>query len=396
MRGRLPFIIGLLLSFALIRAAAGVEDRSASDIRFLRVLAPENRMKDWPLGGGKYLPIDADEFERLVAAMKPQGSKIPPAPSAAITSAQYAAKLMGERLIGRATLDVTLAGPSRLMPLAPCNVAFRSAVWDSRASSLLSEEGAGMRADEGSGFRGQGSEAPNLQISNSPNQGDKAPLRKSRDAGVFPPDGPRPDPFAEKEETTENALPLLAAERPLWDKHAAIGSGSDGRLGVFVERSSRLSLQWSLAGRRDASDVLAFAFEIPAAASNQLFLELPNALMPKVDRGLILGSEAVGEHSRRWRIELGGNDHLRLQVVSAGDPHPRRQLALLRESRTYDCSLRGLEVSAQWKLQVYNEPLDRISVLLDPELQLLSARLGDVAIPWSAAATAGGGTAASR
>ena len=110
MRGRLPFIIGLLLSFALIRAAAGVEDRSASDIRFLCVLAPENRMKDWPLGGGKYLPIDADEFERLVAAMKPQGSKIPPAPSAAITSAQYAAKLMGERLIGRATLDVTLAG----------------------------------------------------------------------------------------------------------------------------------------------------------------------------------------------------------------------------------------------------------------------------------------------
>ena len=57
MRGRLSLTVGLLMSLALVRAAAGGEDRSATDIRFLRVLAPEDRMKDWPLGGEKYLPI---------------------------------------------------------------------------------------------------------------------------------------------------------------------------------------------------------------------------------------------------------------------------------------------------------------------------------------------------
>lgn len=41
MIGRLALIIGLLLSLAPIRAAAGGEERSAADIRFLRVLAPK-------------------------------------------------------------------------------------------------------------------------------------------------------------------------------------------------------------------------------------------------------------------------------------------------------------------------------------------------------------------
>ncbi len=367
------------MSLVLVRAAAGGEDRSASNIRFLRVLAPEDRMKDWPLGGEKYLPIGSEEFERLVAAMKPRDSKAPPTPSAAIIAARYEAKLVGQRLIGRATLDVTLAGAApRLMPLAPCNFAIQKAAWDSVVSPLSLGEGPGVRAEEGSGFRVQGSDAPNLQIAKSPNQ----------------------DARGTEEIVGKTSSVLRGSSRqsppspssPLSDSRAALGSGSDGRLGVFVDRSGRLVLDWSLVGHRDSSDVLSFSFEIPAAASNQLIVELPDALEPTIDRGLLLGSEAVDEQSRRWRIELGGNSHLRLQVAAAGNARPRRQLALLRESRTYDCSTRGLEVSAQWKLQVYNEPLDRATVLVDPELQLVSARLGGVAIPWSAVPAADGGT----
>ena len=79
-----------------------------------------------------FSPVNTDEFERLVAAMKPQGSKTPPTPSAAIVAARYEAKLVGERLTGRATLDVTLAGTaSGLLPLAPCNVAIGKASWES-------------------------------------------------------------------------------------------------------------------------------------------------------------------------------------------------------------------------------------------------------------------------
>ena len=93
---------------------------------------------------------------------------------------------------------------------------------------------------------------------------------------------------------------------------------------------------------------------------------------------------------RRWQIELGGSHRFRLRILPAGAAGHRPQLALLRESRTYDFSLRGVEVSAQWRLQVHNEPLQQVTVLLDPGLQLVSARCGDTSMPWSAAPPAGG------
>ncbi len=170
----------------------------------------------------------------------------------------------------------------------------------------------------------------------------------------------------------------------------ALGAGGDGKLQAVVDRSGRLGFEWSLAPRRDLDGAVSFSFELPPAAAGELLLELPKRFVPAIDRGMILGSEPAGAGVNRWRIELGGQNRFRLHLASAGAPR-RRQLALLRESRTYDCSLRGVEVSAQWKLEVHNEPLERIVVLLDPELQLVSARYGDSPIPWSAAPAAAGG-----
>ena len=151
-----------------------------------------------------------------------------------------------------------------------------------------------------------------------------------------------------------------------------------------------MGFEWSLALRRDLDGGVSFSFELPPTAAAELLLELPKRFVPAIDRGLILGGEPAGAGVNRWRIELGGQNRFRLHLASAGVPH-RRQLVLLRESRTYDCSLRGVEVAAQWKLEIHNEPLERIVVLLDPELQLVSARYGDSPILWSAGPAAAGG-----
>ena len=52
----------------------GKQGTGSEVIRFRRILAPEDRIKDWPLGDGKYLPVDAAEFERLVADLQPPGA----------------------------------------------------------------------------------------------------------------------------------------------------------------------------------------------------------------------------------------------------------------------------------------------------------------------------------
>ena len=49
---------------------------------------------------------------------------------------------------------------------------------------------------------------------------------------------------------------------------------------------------------------------------------------------------------------------------------------------TYEFTKRGVTFRVL-RLDVHNEPLQRIFLRLDPGLQLLAARYGDVDIPWS-------------
>ena len=130
----------MLLAWLLSAAAASVRPGRAKTgpaagvIRFRRVLAPEDRIKDWPLGDGKYLPVDAAEFERLVAAVQSRGAGAPVAPAAAIISARYEAKLVGDHLVGQASAEVILAGPApAMLPFEPCNLALGKIAWDTAA-----------------------------------------------------------------------------------------------------------------------------------------------------------------------------------------------------------------------------------------------------------------------
>ena len=87
-------------------------------------------MKDWPLGDGRYLPMDAAEFQRLVEAANARRSPARTAPPAVVAAARYEAKWLGERLVGKAALEVILAGPApAVLPLEPCNLAVGKASW---------------------------------------------------------------------------------------------------------------------------------------------------------------------------------------------------------------------------------------------------------------------------
>ena len=246
---------------------------------------------------------------------------------------------MDDHLIGQASADVVLAGlgPATL-PLEPCNLALGKIAWDP-AEILPSPVWAAVVLPHPEGVAVQ-----------------------------LPPQRRPPKPSA----------PVL------------LGLGADGKLQAIVDRSGRLRFDWSLAGHHDAADILGFLFEIPRAPANELSLELPEGFTPGVRRGVVVGSEPAGQQMRRWHIELGGNHRFLVRILPAGSSGRRPQLALLRQSTTYDFSLRGLEVSAHWRLQVHNQPLHQVTVLLDPGLQLVSARYGDASLPWSAAPLADG------
>jgi len=292
----------VVLLTALVSLARAEENSAPEAIRYQRIAAPADRVKDWPVGEGKYLPMDSAEFERL-SAPAPNGAAAPP--PAAIVSARYEAVLTDDHLTGRATAEVRSSGATRAsLAMDPCNLAFGQAVW---------------------------------------------------------------------------------SDRPASDNQALLGLAASGALELAVERPGRLQFDWSLGGQRDSAGVLGFWFELPPAAANEMIVDLPDHFSPAINDGVVLGFQPAAKGMRRWSIVLGGCRQFRLRVLPAGMAKRRPQLALLRESRTYDLTLRGVEVSTQWRLQVHNAPLRQIVVLLDPGLKLISARCGDNDLSWSVA-----------
>ncbi len=164
---------------------------------------------------------------------------------------------------------------------------------------------------------------------------------------------------------------------------AVLGSDDDGKLRMLVERPGTAAAAWSLLGRHDAGPRAVFSFALPPCPVNQLTLDLPLGLVPAVDHGIVLGSQPAGEELRRWEIVLGGHNRFHLRIAPADAAGEPRRLALAGLSMVYDLSRRGVEVSAQLKLEAHEEPLRQVTLLMDPQLQLVTALRGDAAAPWS-------------
>ncbi len=136
-------------------------------------------------------------------------------------------------------------------------------------------------------------------------------------------------------------------------------------------------------GQRSAAGSVSFVLDLPACVCTRLTCDLPKGMTAAADHGV--STEVLGAPAgfRRWQLELGGQTRIRFRALAEGAANERRQLTLLRESLTYEFTKRGIDVSALLRLDVHNEPLQRIYVRLDPGLKLLAARYGDVDVPWS-------------
>lgn len=187
---------------------------------------------------------------------------------------------------------------------------------------------------------------------------------------------------------------------------AVFAMGEDGKLGIRAARPGQLQLKWSLRGRANPTHVgrpfqavsnslerpsygsIEFLLDLPVCPANHLVLLLPKQLAPQVERAVVLREGSAGEGADQWRIELGGRGRCRLRVVPRGDLYAASKLNTLQEALTYEFSLLGLELSAQWTLDVPSAPLRQLAVDLDPSLQLVAAHFGGESIPWSVMAAA--------
>jgi len=178
----------------------------------------------------------------------------------------------------------------------------------------------------------------------------------------------------------------LAVANPLWQSTepmpAVMGLGADGTLGVRVEQSASLAFDWTFRGHRNGTPVTEFPLEFPACPSTRLVLDLPDDLVPEVDGALVSPIGDAVEGRRQWRIEVGGHHRFLLRIAPVESPSPAQSRVSVRQSTRYHLKKEGLEVQTRLELDVAGDPLSRLTVRLDPGLQLVDVRLGETIVPW--------------
>jgi len=304
-----PLLLGTLILGANLGSLGTAEDR-APRLRFIRVFVPADHPEQWK-GNVPLLPIEGEEFERLVKAARaaPEGAE--PSNAVHLVRARYEAALDGQDVLaGVAHFEIaTPHSEAALVTLAPCGLALDHARW-------------------------QG-DAPN---------GDNASLA------------------------------------------ASLGISPAGKLAVLVDKPGILTAEWSLAGGRDATGATAYTLELPRVPVSTLWLDLPEELVPSVAPGIVVGETVREGNVRRWHIELGGGGVSVLRFSAREPGGEERRLALLRQASRYELSPAGLDLTAELRVDVHNEPLRRLELELDSELQLVSAGVsspkGETAVPW--------------
>jgi hypothetical protein len=376
-------ITALLLLPAIVAAPAQGEEREGetAPLQYRRILAPADRISDWPTGDGKYLPLETKEFERLLALLKAAGDSVPVSPTAQLRRVEYRAALEGDHLLsGNAELEIAItAEPPVMLPLAPCNLSIRNPRW------AITPRPSGEN------------------IANSPRPLGEGP-------GVRATSGENPPLPNALQEVEGNQSPK-----------ALLGATPQGKLGVVAEHSGKLQIDFSLTGHREPSGNLIFSGEIPSAATSSLILDLPEELIPQIEKGWIINElsqspggessregeapadpkelpqssalpaaqqeprppEIANPHIKRWRIELGGNNRFQLKLISNTPQGSTAAQPLFSETRMYDLSPRGVDVSAIWKIQNRPDSAQQITVLLDPGLELVAARCGETTVAWT-------------
>ena len=280
---------------------------SGSALKYRRVLVPEDHVTDWPSEGQKFLPIEKDEFHRLLAESGDPAPGTTRPRETYIAKADYVASLSRETLTGSGVFDVVhgASGPS-MVPLSPCSLAIHDAAWDESpesSSAIVARSGAPAL----------------LQVSRSGRVRLKWSLRGARDAsGVlnFSLSMPRST-------TTRLTLELPKDTAPLPD-HGIITSaevsGERGRYVIeinghrplvlkLVERKSALTMSALNLVRQEVKyEFASDAVEVTAQLRIDAVAQPQHELQVVLDAPLQLAGAKYGELTLRWTsIEAGEN-----------------------------------------------------------------------------------------
>ncbi len=161
---------------------------------------------------------------------------------------------------------------------------------------------------------------------------------------------------------------------------ASLGVGPDGRFAVLVTESGTLEFSWSIQGQPTEEGGWRFTAALPHTPLATLEIDLPVGMQPNLGQG-VLSRQSAAEGGRwQWHAELGSEPHLDLTLAPAQFEHQTSE-ATVRQSTRYELTPRGMQISATWTIDTAATPLKELELQLDPGVNLLEARQGDLVVP---------------
>jgi len=382
------------------------ESNEKETIHFRRILAPLDHMSDWPMDPEPHIPMDPDEFERLLKQTQ-QRSPGQINREAGIRSVAYKATLDATgALIGEGLLTVrheSAAARRIRVPIQPCNLAIDRMMWQAIAG-------------QNAGTTGDSSSTDTPTADDSPS---------SDDASAN-------DDTTGDDSLTDSATDSDAASLAFVPKPAYFGSSESGQYQLFIEEAGNLRFDWSLRPRREENELKIYHIVLPQSPCNHLLITLPGNLMPSTDRGLITlfptteekqaeypafftestsddpneptesshvpsagdtssdTDDSTDAAEKTWLIELGGHHDVRLRLESAvtetenpESTDEQSQTAIVKQSSICDISFAGAMRTTDLDIEAYQDPLTQVVLHLEKSLTVVSADISGMPIPWN-------------
>ncbi len=168
--------------------------------------------------------------------------------------------------------------------------------------------------------------------------------------------------------------PHWTSDKPETRVPASLGTASNTNVALRVDRSGELRFAWSLRPTIDDAQDLSYSFAIPEAPSSELVLRAPADRVLIAEGATLSADESTDETAHVWRIRLRGNRPLKVTLLAPGRTPGPKPINVLRPVVNYDMKPSGMQVTADWRLDVLGESLQQLVVDLDSELELVQAQ----------------------
>lgn len=183
--------------------------------------------------------------------------------------------------------------------------------------------------------------------------------------------------------------PTYTIVEPKWsddERPAVLGVEASGQITLYADRNGSVDFKWSQSVARDSLDVPALTMRLPQSPAVRLTLETPDGIDLQAVGGMRDAPQAGSAAGlRRWTIQTGGGD-LRLRFQPAGNGRAAVSPATVRQNLHYELSERGVELTAELRIDAIPLPLDTLDVVVDAGLTLVDVSVVDRRAVWTAPA----------